>query len=75
MGVHAGLAVENQSKTRYGNIPDVRREVLIVDDHREFRTSARALLEAEGFTVIGTAASGSDAIPETRRLKPGAGSF
>ena len=36
----------------------VPRTVLIVDDHPSFRASARAILEADGFTVIGEAADG-----------------
>jgi hypothetical protein len=35
--------------------------VLIVDDHDGFRESARALLEAEGFAVVGDAADGAAA--------------
>ena len=44
--------------------------MLIVDDHADFRASARALLEAEGFEVIGEAADGREAIAEVRRLRP-----
>src|SRR5918994_478451 len=36
--------------------------VLIVDDHETFRASARALLEAEGFDVVGEAADGAEAV-------------
>ena len=32
----------------------MRSRVLIVDDHEDFRASACALLEAEGFDVVGT---------------------
>ncbi len=35
--------------------------VLIVDDHEDFRRIARALLEVEGFEVIGEAADGVSA--------------
>jgi DNA-binding NarL/FixJ family response regulator len=49
----------------------VRHTVLVVDDHAEFRASARALLEADGFEVVGDAATGAEAIAEVRRLKPG----
>jgi DNA-binding NarL/FixJ family response regulator len=49
----------------------VRETVLIVDDHAEFRASARALLEAEGFDVIGDAADGAAAVEAVARLKPG----
>jgi len=44
--------------------------VLIVDDHADFRTSARALLEAEGFAVIGEAADGPEALAAAKRLRP-----
>lgn len=45
--------------------------VLIVDDHDGFRDSARALLEADGFDVVGEAADGESAIAEATRLQPG----
>ena len=48
----------------------VSRSVLIVDDHPEFRRSARALLEAEGFEVLGEAADGASALIEAARLHP-----
>ena len=44
--------------------------VLIVDDHPTFRATAHALLEAEGFEVVGEAADGASALEEARRLKP-----
>jgi DNA-binding NarL/FixJ family response regulator len=48
----------------------MRRTVLIVDDHAAFRESAAALLEAEGFAVVGEAADGGAAIAEAERLRP-----
>ena len=48
----------------------MRTTVLIVDDHEAFRQSASALLEAEGFAVLGEAADGSSAIVESERLRP-----
>jgi DNA-binding NarL/FixJ family response regulator len=48
----------------------VRPKVLIVDDHADFRASARALLEAEGFDVVGEAADGEQAVGEVERLRP-----
>lgn len=48
----------------------MRPTVLIVDDHGAFRASATALLEAEGFAVVGEAADGSAAIAQTERLQP-----
>jgi len=44
--------------------------VLIVDDHADFRASATALLEAEGFTVVGSAADGATAVEAVMRLRP-----
>jgi DNA-binding NarL/FixJ family response regulator len=44
--------------------------VLIVDDHAGFRSGARALLEADGFDVLGEAADGQSAMQEARRLRP-----
>lgn len=43
---------------------------LIVDDHRLFRTSARLLLQAEGFDVVGEAVDGDSAVAEVDRLRP-----
>src|SRR5436189_247814 len=39
--------------------------VLIVDDHSGFRSLARALLEAEGFAVVGEAEDGTAALALT----------
>ena len=47
-----------------------RCTVLIVDDHEGFRIAARSLLEAEGFTIVGEAADGRDALVEVERLRP-----
>jgi DNA-binding NarL/FixJ family response regulator len=44
--------------------------VLIVDDHAAFRASARALLEAEGFDVVGEAADGAGAVEAVAVLRP-----
>src|SRR4029450_6786251 len=48
----------------------MRWTVLIVDDHDAFRESASALLEAEGFAVVGEAADGDGALAEAERLQP-----
>jgi DNA-binding NarL/FixJ family response regulator len=48
----------------------VNRTVLLVDDHAGFRSEARAMLEAEGYEVIGEAASGVSAVCEAARLGP-----
>jgi DNA-binding NarL/FixJ family response regulator len=44
--------------------------VLIVDDHPSFRASARVLLEAEGFDVIGEAEDGVSALSRAAELAP-----
>ena len=44
--------------------------ILIVDDHAGFRFQARALLEADGFTVIGEAVDGASGLSAVRRLRP-----
>ena len=48
----------------------MRTSVLIVDDHADFRRSASALLEAEGFDVVGEASDGLLAIEAVARLRP-----
>jgi DNA-binding NarL/FixJ family response regulator len=46
------------------------RTILIVDDHPSFRGMARAILESEGFDVIGEAADGTSAIEAAKSLRP-----
>ena len=48
----------------------VERSVLIVDDHEGFRAFARALLESEGFEVIGEAADGASALEAVEQFEP-----
>jgi DNA-binding NarL/FixJ family response regulator len=43
---------------------------LIVDDHPSFRASARALLESDGFEVVGEAETGAAAIAAAGSLDP-----
>ena len=47
--------------------------VLIVDDHPGFRASARMLLEAEGFDVVGEAGDGRSGLDAAAELQPGRG--
>lgn len=44
--------------------------VLIVDDHPTFRSFARALLEGEGFEVVGESEDGTSAITAAGALRP-----
>jgi DNA-binding NarL/FixJ family response regulator len=44
--------------------------VLIVDDHDSFRRSAKAMLEADGFDVVGEAEDVRSALAATSALRP-----
>jgi CheY-like chemotaxis protein len=44
--------------------------VLIVDDHPSFRLTARALLESEGYEVVGEAENGVQALRLAAELRP-----
>jgi len=48
----------------------VSRTVLIVDDHPSFRASARAMLEAEGFDVVGELTEGASVVETVLALEP-----
>jgi DNA-binding NarL/FixJ family response regulator len=63
-------ASHNVRRPRACNDVVVRPTVLIVDDHADFRTAARALLEAEGFPVVGEAADGAEALQAVVSLRP-----
>jgi DNA-binding NarL/FixJ family response regulator len=51
-------------------IGGVGRTVLIVDDCCAVRATARALLEADGFEVVGEAADAAQARASVRALRP-----
>jgi DNA-binding NarL/FixJ family response regulator len=44
--------------------------LLLVDDHALFRHSLQMLLEASGYTVVGMAADGREALQQARALRP-----
>jgi DNA-binding NarL/FixJ family response regulator len=48
----------------------VATTVLIVDDHAGFRLAARALLERQGFEVVGEAGDGASGIRAAAELAP-----
>jgi DNA-binding NarL/FixJ family response regulator len=48
----------------------VPNRLVIVDDHPAFRASARAILESDGFDVVGEAADGTSALRMMRDLRP-----
>ena len=58
------------AKMGCGTIRVMGPTVLIVDDHAAFRASARALLQAEGFEVVGEAANGAEAVEAVAVLQP-----
>lgn len=47
-----------------------RKSVVIADDHRMFRQGLKALLEADGFHIVGEAENGQEAIRLTRQHSP-----
>lgn len=49
----------------------MRPRLLIVDDHDGFRAVARAMLEEDGFDVVGEAVDGGTAVTATTNLRPG----
>ncbi len=55
---------------RAGTGPDVTARVLIVDDHASFRSVARRLLVADGFTVVGDVDDGAAALAAVGELHP-----
>jgi CheY-like chemotaxis protein len=59
-----------QKRARRATISPGVTTVLIVDDHPSFRRTARALLESEGFDVVGEAADGASAIEAVTSLRP-----
>jgi DNA-binding NarL/FixJ family response regulator len=46
------------------------RTVLIVDDHADFRASARAVLQADGFDVVAEAEDGEEGLRLAEDLRP-----
>jgi len=44
--------------------------ILIIDDHTSFRIQARAILEADGFTIAGEAGDGASGLEAARTLRP-----
>ena len=46
------------------------RRCLVVDDHDGFRATARRMLEADGWTVVGEASDGTSALVAAEALRP-----
>ena len=72
MSAPAGKSVASRIAWKPGVCDDgeMALRVLIVDDHPGFRARARALLESEGFEVVGEAGSGADGVRTARELAP-----
>jgi DNA-binding NarL/FixJ family response regulator len=64
------LSVLAKRRVGYTIPAEMAITVLIVDDHPSFRASARMLLEAEGFEVVGEAPDGLTAIEAVHELQP-----
>lgn len=47
------------------------KTLLLVDDHSMFRQGVKALLEREGYKVVGEASNGYEAVRKVRQLNPG----
>src|SRR3954454_6369413 len=54
----------------WARIGPMSTTVLIVDDHPSFRASARRMLEADGYEVVGEAEDGGTAMAAAQRLRP-----
>jgi DNA-binding NarL/FixJ family response regulator len=50
--------------------PQMVSRVLVVDDHASYRSIARRVLAADGFTVVGEASGGKEAIRASGDLRP-----
>jgi len=57
-------------ETAMGENHRVAKTILIVDDHPSFRASARRMLEADGYEVVGEAQDGATAIDAVKDLRP-----
>ena len=53
-----------------GILIPVPQTVLIVDDHAGFRHAARALLEADGFDVVGESSTGTEGLADVGAAAP-----
>jgi DNA-binding NarL/FixJ family response regulator len=66
---HVGVDPDDRCRGE-GDTVLVRPRLLIVDDHVGFRSVARALLQADGFDVVGEAADGTEALVEAALVEP-----
>lgn len=52
------------------DMPETAKRVVVIDDHPAFRNSARLLLEAEGYAVVGEAGDGATGVAAALELRP-----
>jgi DNA-binding NarL/FixJ family response regulator len=64
-----GVVLRTASTLRVCDYPPVPT-VLIVDDHPSFRASARAILESDGFEILGEVSDGASALAAVDDLEP-----
>src|SRR3954466_15054158 len=62
--------VLDSERALHDNPSRMAKTVLIVDDHPSFRASARRMLEADGFEVVGEAQDGESAVTAAAELRP-----
>jgi len=65
-----GVAIRMGMKAQLDENQPMAHTILIVDDHPSFRSSARRLLEADGYEVVGEATDGRSALEAVRELRP-----
>jgi DNA-binding NarL/FixJ family response regulator len=65
-----GAASRIDADSEIGENQAMGKSVLIVDDHPSFRASARRMLEAEGYEVVGEAEDGAAALSAVGQLHP-----
>ena len=70
MFVTQGVASRTALRRAFCHDLPVTRSVLIVDDHPSFRATARAMLESEGFDVVGEVANGGSVVDAVNELRP-----
>lgn len=49
---------------------DMKKRIVLADDHPMFRQGLKALLEREGFNIVGEASNGHEVIQMVRQLNP-----